>query len=84
MTLLGPTVPAFAFFEKDGNWGVEGHGVDPDIEVIADPAKSLDGADPQLDAAIDLMLSELESNTYVTPAIPDYLDRSKMGIKPEG
>ena len=32
--------------------GLTGHGVDPDIEVIDDPAKMQNGADPQLDRAI--------------------------------
>ncbi|MEL7473953.1 MAG: S41 family peptidase, partial [Planctomycetota bacterium] len=43
-------VPNWAFYETDGTWGVEGHGVDPDIEVIDDPAKMWNGGDPQLDA----------------------------------
>ena len=50
------TVPSFAYYRTDGNWGIEGHGVDPDIEVIDDPALMVDGGDPQLDRAIALML----------------------------
>ncbi|MBN1504043.1 MAG: PD40 domain-containing protein, partial [Candidatus Eisenbacteria bacterium] len=53
------TVPRFAFFETDGTWGVEGHGVEPDMEVVDDPALMVDGGDPQLDAAIDYMLEEI-------------------------
>ena len=37
-------VPNFGFYETDGTWGIEGHGVDPDIEVIADPSKMQDGS----------------------------------------
>ncbi len=33
------TAPTFAYYEKDGTWGIEGHGVDPDIEVVDDPAQ---------------------------------------------
>ncbi|RMH04931.1 MAG: hypothetical protein D6702_01710 [Planctomycetota bacterium] len=77
------TVPTFGFYEKDGTWGVEGHGVDPDLEVIDDPALMADGADPQLDAAIDLMLQELEEHPYRPPARPPYPDRSGMGVRPE-
>ncbi|NBV63288.1 MAG: hypothetical protein EBR71_02220 [Planctomycetes bacterium] len=29
------SVPTFGFYKLDGTWGVEGHGVDPDIEVRA-------------------------------------------------
>ncbi len=77
------SVPMFAFFETDGTWGIEGHGVDPDIEVIDDPSLMVDGGDPQLDAAIDHMLSEIERNPFTPPARPAYPDRSGMGITPE-
>lgn len=79
----GSSAPTFAFYEKDGTWGVEGHGVDPDIEVIDDPAKMVDGGDPQLDAAIELMLAEIAKNPYAPPSRPAYPDRSGMGLKPE-
>lgn len=79
----GVTAPAFAFYEKDGTWGIEGHGVDPDIEVVDDPAQLARGVDPQLDAAIKEMLLEIKQHPYVAPKRPAYPDRSKMGIKPE-
>jgi len=74
------TVPRFAFFETDGTWGVEGHGVDPDIEVIDDPALMVDGGDPQLDVAIKQMLKEIAEHPYVAPKRPDWPDRSHIGI----
>jgi tricorn protease-like protein/C-terminal processing protease CtpA/Prc len=74
------TVPRFAFYETDGTWGVEGHGVDPDIEVIDDPALMVDGSDPQLDAAIERMLTELETNPYRPPQRPAGPDRSGIGV----
>jgi tricorn protease len=77
------SVPTFAFFEKDGTWGIEGHGVDPDIEVIDDPALMVDGDDPQIDAAIDYLLGEIRRNPYRPPSRPEYPDRSGMGITPE-
>ena len=73
-------VPSFAFYESDGTWGVEGHGVDPDIEVIDDPSLMADGGDPQLDRAIELMLQELKERPYVAPGRPTYPDRSGMGL----
>ncbi len=77
------TPPNFAFYETDGTWGIEGHGVDPDIEVVDDPALMVDGGDPQLDAAIAHMLEELETNRYQPPTPPAYPDRSGMGLPPE-
>ncbi|MCA9284383.1 MAG: PD40 domain-containing protein [Phycisphaerales bacterium] len=76
------SAPTFAFYESDGTWGIEGHGVDPDIEVIDDPALMRDGGDPQLDVAIDLMLKAIEEDPYVPPARPKYPDRRGMGIAP--
>ena len=69
--------------KEDGSgmmWLVEGHGVDPDIEVIDDPSLMTDGGDPQLDAAIDWLLAELERNPPSRPQRPAYPDRSGMGI----
>jgi tricorn protease len=75
------SAPMFAFFEKNGTWGIEGHGVEPDIEVVDDPAKMYGGVDVQLNAAIDQMLEELKTNPYKIPKRPPYPDRSGMGVK---
>ncbi len=77
------TVPTFGFYKLDGNWGVEGHGVDPDIEVVDDPAKMVDGGDPQLDRAIELMLQEIKERPYIPPKRPASPDRKGMGIPEE-
>jgi hypothetical protein len=42
-----------------------------------------EGGDPQLDAAIEQMLVEIEQSPYVPPRRPDYPDRSGMGIREE-
>ena len=73
--------PTFAFYEPDGTWGIEGHGVDPDIEIVDDPSKMNNGGDPQLDAAIAQMLKEIGENPYVKPPRPAYPNRSGMGIE---
>ncbi len=77
----GVTAPTFAYYETDGTWGIEGHGVDPDQKVVDDPGKMTGGGDPQLEAAISLMLAELQSHPYVKPERPKYPDRSKFGIE---
>ncbi len=78
------TAPTFAYYELDGTWGIEGHGVDPDIKVVDDPAKMIGGGDPQLDEAIRLMQEELKSNGFVKqPPRPAYPNRKGFGIKPE-
>jgi len=79
----GVTVPTFGFYEKDGTWGIEGHGVDPDIEVIDDPALMVDGGDPQLDRAIELMLQEIKDHPYTKPARPAPPVRTGIGVTEE-
>jgi len=77
------TVPFITFYETDGTLTMEGHGVDPDLEVVDDPALMVDGGDPQLDAAIQHMLDEIKRNPYVPAKRPPYPDRSGMGILEE-
>ena len=76
-------VPNFAYYDTDGTWGIEGHGVDPDLHVVADPAQLAKGVDPQLEAAIAQVLEEIRTNPYRTPPPPKGPDRKGMGIAPE-
>jgi len=66
------TVPTFSFYNPDGEWDVEGYGVDPDIEVVDDPSLMLDGGDPQLDQAIGEVLRMLEESPPHRPSRPEY------------
>jgi len=69
--------PEFAPFDVDGKkWVIEGHGVDPDIEVRNDPAREFKGIDDQLDKAIEVILADL-AKAKKTPAIPPKPDKSK-------
>ncbi len=79
----GITVPTFGFYKTDGTWGVEGHGVDPDIEVVDDPSLMVSGGDPQLDKGIELMLAEIARAPYTPPQRPKAPDRRGMGIPEE-
>ncbi len=74
------SVPTFGFYEVDGTWGVEGHGIDPDMVVIDDPAKMKDGGDPQLEAAVEFLLKQIETDGYKPTPKPKYPDRSGMGL----
>ncbi len=79
----GCAVPNWAFYENDGTWGVEGYGVDPTHPVMDDPALMVNGGDPQLDVAIDLMLEAIETNPRIDVPIPPYPNRAGMGITDE-
>ncbi len=65
------SVPTFGFYKTDGNWGIEGHGTDPDVEVIDDPSKMVNGGDPQLDAAIAHLKNEITTNGFNPPKRPE-------------
>jgi len=67
------TVPTFAIYSPEGEWIVENHGVDPDIEVIDDPAVMADGTDPQLERAIDEALALLAQHPPPQPKRPGYV-----------
>ena len=46
-------MPEFGTNDRDGNWVIEGYGVEPDIEVENDPKSVIAGGDPQLERAIE-------------------------------
>ncbi|MFB6783887.1 S41 family peptidase [Streptomyces sp. NPDC056352] len=65
------TQPKYAFWLEGYGWGVENHGVDPDVEVVMAPQDHAAGRDPQLDAAIRIALEGLaESPAKTAPGLP--------------
>ena len=79
------SVPTFGFYKLDGTWGVEGHGVDPDIEVIDDPGVmkgglAAGGRDPQIEKAVEVLQQQLKDKPFRKPQRPPAPDRSGMGI----
>lgn len=67
----GVTQPRYAGWYGDYGWGVENHGVDPDIEVTVRPEDWESGRDVQLDAAIAECLRRLaEHPAEVPPQFP--------------
>ena len=62
-----------AQFDASGRWIIEGHGVDPDVEVDDPPVASFRGEDAQLDTAIRLLKEKLQEQPVTEPvpqAIP--------------
>jgi len=66
------TAPNHAVFNPDGKYDVENHGVDPDIEVESDPELVRQGHDPQLERAVQEILSELAEHPLPEPKRPPY------------
>ena len=65
------TAPNVAFWTEDG-FLVENVGVPPDVEVEQWPAQVIAGHDPQLEAAIEIALRELEANPPAEPERPPF------------
>ncbi|HXV77502.1 MAG TPA: PDZ domain-containing protein [Candidatus Polarisedimenticolaceae bacterium] len=70
------TVPTFGIYSLDGRWIIENEGVEPDIEVVDDPSKMVDGGDPQLERAIAEVMERLRDAPVTEPGKPPYPDRS--------
>jgi len=69
------TVPTFRMYDPDGKWFAEGHGVDPDIQVIDDPSQMARGIDPQLDRAIQEVVKALKDHPTTIPKHAPYEKR---------
>ncbi|MFZ1935893.1 MAG: PDZ domain-containing protein [Thermoguttaceae bacterium] len=65
------TAPNLAIW-ADGRWVVENEGVPPDVEVEQWPADVIAGKDPQLEKAIELVLSGLAKHPPIKPVRPKY------------
>ena len=61
------TVPRYAIWLDQFGWGVENHGVDPDVEVIISPADWAGGRDPQLETAVRLAMEQLAERPAARP-----------------
>lgn len=72
----GLTKPEFTSYTAQG-FAIEGHGVDPDIDVDNDPAHEYAGIDDQLNRAIEELLNDLKTNPPVIPPIPPFPDKTK-------
>jgi tricorn protease len=64
------TVPRYATWFDDRGWGLENHGVDPDVEVVPAPGDWAEGDDRQLDTAVRLVLDALETRPAAIPPGP--------------
>jgi tricorn protease len=69
------TQPEYGSYFEGVGWNVENHGVEPDVEVVMDPATMARGEDPQLDRAIDLALEALQTQPVREPEWPEVPSR---------
>ncbi|MBZ5655661.1 MAG: PDZ domain-containing protein [Acidobacteriia bacterium] len=74
--------PDLAFYNTNGSWDVENHGVPPDIEVEYDPKAVREGHDPQLEKAVEVVMDLLKKNPPPPePQHPPYPNYHKSGAQ---
>lgn len=68
--------PNLAFYNPNGTWDVENHGVPPDVEVEYDPKAVRASHDPQLEKAVEVVMELLKKNPPPAighhPPFPNY------------
>ena len=66
------SVPYYGVYSPEGKWVAEDEGVAPDIEVEQDPAAVRAGRDPQLEKAVEVILTLLKKNPPPAIKRPPY------------
>jgi tricorn protease len=70
------TAAEVGVYGPEGEWLIEGHGVDPDRVVDNLPHATFSGDDSQLQAALNLLMQEIQSDPRPVPEHPPYPDKS--------
>ncbi|MFC1783146.1 PDZ domain-containing protein [Planctomycetota bacterium] len=71
------TAPNFGIFSLDGEWIIENEGVWPDYDVEMTPKDVIEGRDPQLEKAVQVVLDELQTKKYNKTPRPKYPIRKR-------
>jgi tricorn protease len=69
-------------YGPEGNWLIEGHGVDPDIVVDNLPHETFEGRDAQLEAAVKHLQELIEKEPRPVPPAPKYPDKRRSLLRP--
>lgn len=64
------SVPQNGSVSVEGEWIIEGYGVDPDIEVENDPKSVLAGRDPQLERGVEEVMKKIREAPRKMPGRP--------------
>lgn len=76
------TQPRYAHWFSGFGWGIENHGVAPDVEVPTAPQDWAAGRDPQLDTAVRLALQALADRPAATPPDPGEAPSRRIPVLP--
>jgi tricorn protease len=69
--------PEFSFWFVDVGWGVENYGTDPDIPIEIAPQDWVQGKDPQMEKAIQVILEQLKNSPV---GLPTFGDRPQLSL----
>ena len=64
------TAAEFGVFGPEGTWLIEGHGVEPDMEVDDLPGDLQKGKDAQLDKAVQYLMDKIKAHPLKLPPVP--------------
>jgi len=67
--------PQTAPFGPEGEWIMENYGVDPDIEIDNSPDLVVQGRDPQLEKAIEVIMKKITEEPKKFPVRPAYPEK---------
>jgi tricorn protease len=70
------TAAEIGVYGPEGHWLLEGHGVEPDIEVDNLPHETFNGRDAQLDRAIAYLQEQIRLQPVEVPPAPPHPDKS--------
>jgi tricorn protease len=70
------TAGEIGVYGPEGQWLIEGHGVDPDIVVDDLPHATFAGEDAQLQTAVRMLQSQIKADPRPVPPAPAYPDKS--------
>jgi tricorn protease len=76
------TSPRWALYGLEGDWEVENRGITPDLDVDLDPAAVRQGHDPQLEAAVGIVMRLLKEQPlpeFKHPIYPNYHQKDGLG-----
>ncbi|MCG6187226.1 S41 family peptidase [Maribellus maritimus] len=70
------TASEMGVYSEEGEWLIEGHGVEPDIVIDNLPHETFNGKDAQLDAAIQFLEKKMKEEPVTIPEFPPLPDKS--------
>ena len=72
------TAAEIGVFGPEGDWIIEGKGVEPDLVVDNPPCATFRGADAQLDCAVQRLLRKMRDEPVCEPVVPPYPNKSAL------